>query len=191
MNENETQVAVAERGPTDSGRKKSSDGMFFTFESDRKSYAIPVLEVVEIVALPEITPVPDMPAYVKGLINLRGRVIPVIDIRIRFQFKQEEYHDRTCVVIISAGDKLVGLIVDAVSEVLRIPEDHFQSAPQVGENTASRFITATGIVNDSVFLVLDLPSLLNDRDFAPGAFASLDQAATEVRQSNLFPPEAE
>ena len=137
------------------------EGLYMIFTCDEVGYGFPVEHVTEIVALLDITEVPDMPEYVKGVINLRGRVLPVIDIRIRFGLKDVEYHDRTCVIILSTGNQTVGVIVDAVNEVIKIPHENIESAPRMsGEGQSGEFIEAMGKVGDSVKILLDIERLL-------------------------------
>ena len=137
-----------------------------TIALDDRDYGLEVQNVIEIVGLPAVTEVPDMPEFVKGIINLRGKVIPVMDMRIRFHMGEKEYHDRTCVIIVSLRDRLAGLIVDAVREVHRILEDQMEPSPRMGDAEGSRFIKAVGKVGDEVKLILDIERLLNEAELA-------------------------
>ncbi|MCB2186082.1 MAG: chemotaxis protein CheW [Deltaproteobacteria bacterium] len=123
-----------------------------------------ILHVTEIIGVQPCTEVPDVPAFVKGVINLRGQVIPVMDMRLRLGRPEREPDDRTCIVVVSLGEVRVGLVVDRVAEVRDIPPENISPAPSVGRGSASRFIRAMGRVDDSVKILLDVPRLLNIRE---------------------------
>lgn len=138
--------------------------MYLSFCVDNKEYGIDISRVLEIIVLPSITEVPDMPIFVKGVINLRGKVIPVIDVRSRFSVASIDYNDRTCVIIVDSGQYLVGLIVDAVDEVIKITKDQIEPAPKIGDSFASRFIDSMGKFGDSVIIMINLEKLLSDEE---------------------------
>lgn len=140
----------------------SMEDMYLTFEVHTRDYGVNIKSVIEIVVLRSITEVPDLPDFVKGIINLRGKVIPLVDVRSRFQMPQEEYNDRTCVVIIESGNLLIGLIVDAVKEVLKISKEQMEPAPKIGNAYTSRFIDKVGKVGEDVKIILNLEKLLNE-----------------------------
>lgn len=146
----------------DEDDEDTMEDIYLTFALENRDYGLEVRHVIEIVGLPTVTAVPDMPLFVKGIINLRGKVIPVMDMRLRFQMPVQEYHERTCVIIISLKDKLAGLIVDAVREVHRIPESQMEPAPRLGEGMASRYIQSVGKVGEEVKLILNVDQLLNE-----------------------------
>ncbi|MCB1191552.1 MAG: purine-binding chemotaxis protein CheW [Leptospiraceae bacterium] len=140
------------------------EGMYLIFAIEDREYGIEIKYLIEIVALHNITEIPDVPNFVKGVINLRGKVIPVIDIRLRFKFPSKDYHDRTCVVIVNIGSLVVGLIVDSVREVIKIPKESIEPAPRIGDSISSRFIQATGKIGDGVKILLNLEKLLYDKE---------------------------
>ncbi len=137
------------------------EGLYLTFALDTRVCALEVKDVIEIVKLPPITEVPDMPDFVRGIINLRGKVIPVMEMRRRFHAEDRPHDDRTCVVIINLHDRLTGLIVDQVREVIKIHEENLDGSPRVGETEGSRFIKQVGKIGELVVLILDLNQLLN------------------------------
>ena len=100
----------------------TQEDKFLTFVLNREEYGIEIRHVTEIIGIQSITEVPDMPHYIKGVINLRGKVIPVMDVRLRFGVAEREYDDRTCIIVINIEEQSVGMIVDRVSEVLDIPK---------------------------------------------------------------------
>lgn len=136
-------------------------GRFLTFALSNESYGIEIRYVTEIIGIQPITEVPELPEYIKGIINLRGKIIPVMDVRLRFKKQYREYNDRTCVIVIDIKDILIGLIVDNVSEVLSIPDTEIVAPPEVSKG-GNRYIKGIGKVNGEVKLLLDCDKLLND-----------------------------
>ncbi len=145
------------------GEEDTQKDKYLTFTMGNEEYGIDIKYVREIVGLQEITEVPELPPYVKGIINLRGNIIPVIDVRLRFKKPAIEYNDRTCTIVIDVQGIAVGLIVDAVAEVLTIPEQDVVTPPQLG-NSQSHFIKGIGKVGDRVKLLLNCEKLLNDQE---------------------------
>jgi len=135
---------------------------FLTFVLHQEEYAVEIRYVTEIIGIQNITGVPDMPAYIKGVINLRGKVIPVMDVRLRFGLEERAYDDRTCIVVICVKDHLVGLIVDSVSEVLDIPKENVEPPPKGTSGETSRFIQGMGKVGERVIMILNASQLLFD-----------------------------
>ena len=133
---------------------------FLTFCIGKEDYGIEICNVVEIVGIQKITEIPDMPDFVKGVINLRGQVIPVMDVRTRFKMEKRNYDERTCVVVVSIENTAVGLIVDTVSEVLSIPEENVSPPPKMAFKTVSCFVKGLGKSGDSVKILLDVNKLL-------------------------------
>jgi len=138
----------------------TQEGKFLTFNMGEEEYGIEIRHVTEIIGIQSITDLPDMPEYVKGIINLRGKVIPVIDVRLRFKMKERAYDERTCIVVVNINGMAVGLIVDSVSEVLDIPSGDIEPPPKVKKGEASRYIQGLGKVNDNVKILLDTRQML-------------------------------
>ncbi|TGN19188.1 chemotaxis protein CheW [Leptospira idonii] len=143
-------------------KEDTMENLYLTFSLDNKDYAFEVRHLVEILALPPITTIPGTISFLKGVINLRGKVIPVLDMRLRFLMEPIAYHDRTCVLLVQWEDLVIGLIVDKVNEVTRILKDHIDPAPKIGDSLASRFITATGRIGDEVKIIIDITKILSD-----------------------------
>lgn len=136
------------------------DDTYLTFVVDGEEYAVHVGGVTEIVRLPKSFAVPDVPAYIRGVINLRGKVIPLLDVRARFGMRETEYTDRTVVVVLEADDSATGLVVDAVSEVVEIlPADIDTSTPTDG-GARSQLVRGMGKRAERVTFILDVPVLL-------------------------------
>jgi purine-binding chemotaxis protein CheW len=145
---------------TDDGLSEEGS-KYLTFTIGKVCYGLDIRTVTEIIGLQGITPIPDVPDYVRGVINLRGKVIPVMDVRARFKLETQKYHDRTCIIVIEVDDASVGLVVDAVSEVLSIPDDDIEPLPNVGFGPDNRFISGIGKVGDDVKLILDAAILID------------------------------
>ena len=138
---------------------------FLLFEIGEEIYGIGIASVTEIIEMQRITEVPDLPEYVKGVINLRGRVIPVIDLRLRFEMTEREWDDRTCMIIVRIDDTSMGLIVDTVAEVQDILEQDIEPPPSFKENEEqNRYISGLGKVGDEVKILLDDPKILKEQD---------------------------
>jgi purine-binding chemotaxis protein CheW len=134
---------------------------FMTFLIGEQNYGFEILHVTEIVGLDDITEVPDVPGYVKGMINLRGNVIPVIDIRLRFGMESKEYDERTCVIVVTMETSTVGMVVDSVNEVSVFREDDISVPPQGGKTSLNGdYIKGMGRQGDNVTILLDIVELL-------------------------------
>ncbi len=139
-------------------------GKFLTFSVGKESYGIEIKFVTEIIGIQDITEVPELPDYVAGIINLRGKIIPVIDVRIRFKKKTKEYNDRTCIVVIDIKETSVGLIVDNVSEVINIDDSNIVPPPNIKSGFHNGYVRGIGKVENEVKLLLDCDKLLNDEE---------------------------
>lgn len=141
-------------------------GMYMTFKSGNEYFGLKIQYVSEIIQYQAITAIPETEDYIKGLINLRGKVIPVIDVRLRFKQPPIEYNDRTCIIVISVKSMLVGLIVEKIAEVVDIEEKDILPPPKIGKSdkAQNKYVYGIGKVGDSVKLLLDPDKLLNDED---------------------------
>ncbi len=139
---------------------------YLTFTLGEELYGIDIRVVIEIIGIMPITKVPEVPAYVQGIINLRGKIIPVVDMRLRFGQEYRPYSDRTCVIIISVNDVLIGLIIDGVSEVLTIPENSIVPPPEL-KSVRNRYVKNIGkLSEEKVVLLLDWKKLFSTEDEA-------------------------
>ena len=137
---------------------------YLTFHLAGEDYGIEIAYVTEIIGIQRITDVPDMPEFVRGVINLRGKVIPVMDVRIRFGLESRDYDERTCIVVVDIDNTAVGLVVDEVSEVADIPESQVEPPPKTGKGTSSRFLKGMGKMDDEVKILLDVSRILYDEE---------------------------
>ncbi|SDE07514.1 chemotaxis protein CheW [Sporomusa acidovorans] len=140
----------------------SQQDKYLTFVLDGEYYGIEIRHVIEIIGgIQAITTVPELPAYVKGIINLRGKIIPVMDVRLRFKKAAQEYTDRTCIIVIDLREVTVGLIVDTVAEVTVIPADDIVLPPAGAKGSQNKYIKGIGKVGGQVRLLLDCDQLLS------------------------------
>lgn len=135
-----------------------------TFKIADEEFGVEILAVQEIIRIMQITTVPRAPAFIEGVINLRGKVIPVIDMRKRFGLPVVERDSQTRIIVMEFNQKIVGFLVDAVSEVLRIPADTVEAPPPVVAGIGSEYIKGVGKLNDRLLILMDLDSLLGKTD---------------------------
>ncbi|MEM7180711.1 MAG: chemotaxis protein CheW [Spirochaetota bacterium] len=138
--------------------------LYIIFFLDDKEYAIEIRHLTEIVAFQAITPIPNLPEYIKGVINLRGKVIPIIDVRLRFSMHAKEYTDFTCILIVNHNEVSTGLVVDGVREVLRIAAENVEPAPEIAStNHTERFIKSIGKTDDGKLkVIINLEKFIHD-----------------------------
>ena len=137
-----------------------------TFRLDNEIYGINVMQVQEVLRVTEIAPVPGAPHYVLGIINLRGNVVTVIDTRERLGLEAKEVDESTRIVIIEADKMVVGILVDAVAEVVDLRASEIESAPSVGNDESSKYIQGVASRDGELLILVDLNKLLNDEEWA-------------------------
>jgi len=137
---------------------------YLTFQIDGQHYGVSIANVIEIVQIQPVTELPELPFYAKGVINLRGRVIPLIDVNLRFGKPEREYTDRTCVIIVDIDSVYVGLIVDAVEEVLEIDGGLVTPPPSFSADASARYVTGIGKLDKYMVLLLNSRLLFSDTD---------------------------
>ncbi len=143
-------------------------GKYLTFALDRETYGLEILKVQEIIQMQDITVVPNMPGFIRGVINLRGKVIPVIELRSKFGLETTEDTEKTCIIVVQvrsrSGEVTMGIIVDEVSEVLDIAAASLEEAPSFGRGVDTDFIRGMGKINKTVVILLDIDKVLTDED---------------------------
>ncbi len=139
-------------------------GRFLTFNLGEEVYGIEIEYVTEIIGLQQITKIPEVADYIKGIINLRGKIIPVIDMRLKFNKEPIEYDDRTCIVVVDTQEVIVGLIVDKVAEVMTIDDENIAPPPSYKSGIRNRYIRGIGKIGDEVKLLLDCKKLFDDNE---------------------------
>jgi len=146
------------------------EGKYLTFTLAEEEYGIGILKIKEIIGMMPITSVPSTPEFVKGVINLRGKVIPVIDLRLRFGMEELEYTDRTCIIVVEidgqTGIILIGIVVDAVSEVLNIKNEDVEETPAFGAKLDTQYILGMAKMEGGVKILLDIDQVLNTEELS-------------------------
>jgi purine-binding chemotaxis protein CheW len=138
---------------------------YLLFNLGDEIYGIPITHVINIIELQKITEVPDTPEYIKGVINLRGSVIPVMDLRLRFRLAERTYDDRTCIIIVKIAEKSVGFICDTVAEVIDIPPEDIEEPLQFKRDRGqAQYISGLGKVGQQVRILLDVERVLSEED---------------------------
>jgi len=161
-------------GPANAVSQKTEQraGKYLTFQLGSEEFAIQVLRVREIMGVQEITAVPQTASYVKGVINLRGKVIPVVDLRLKFGLPELEYTQRTCIIVVQVQaetEKLpIGVIVDAVSEVLTLQAGEIEDTPDFGNGVSTPYLLGMAKIKGKVKILLDIDRVLSSQDL--GAF---------------------
>ena len=145
-------------------RSTTTPGKYLTFALGDEEYGLPVLKVREIIKMMDVTAVPQVPVHIRGVINLRGKVIPVIDLRLKFGLEGREATDHTCIIVVQvelAGRRvMLGVIVDRVSEVLNIVTEEIEGPPDFGERLDTQFMQGVAKVKGKVKILLDLDRVL-------------------------------
>jgi purine-binding chemotaxis protein CheW len=148
---------------------------YLFFKIGLESYGIGIRHIIEIIELQTISAVPDMPDYVKGVINLRGKVIPIVNLRLRFNIAERDYDDRTCIVVAEIDRVLIGLIVDTVEEVMEIPESNIEPPPRFKTVSGKdRYISGMGKVGEQVKILIDVEKIVRDEDIGGMAASAAD-----------------
>lgn len=141
------------------------EGKYLTFYLDKQLFGIPIADVVQIISIQDIISLPDAPFYVKGIINLRGNIIPIVDARIRLGKEETVLDDHSCIIVTSIRDKLVGFLVDGVDEVTAIADEQISPPPQLANGMSNALLTGIGKQENRVILLMKTQKLLNDSDF--------------------------
>lgn len=141
------------------------EGKYLTFTMAEEEYGIGILKIKEIIGMMPITSVPQTPEFVKGVINLRGKVIPVVDLRLRFAMEEMEYTERTCIIVVEveglSGTVQIGIVVDAVSEVLNIQGEDIEETPTFGTKLNTEYILGMAKMDGGVKILLDIDGVLS------------------------------
>ena len=171
--DNQTTATVAKTGQEAHGVNQvrvPEGGKFLTFLMANEKYGLEILKVREIMGMMDVTTVPTTPAFVRGVINLRGKVIPVVDLRLKFGLEAKEDTQRTCIIVVhlthTAQEMTMGIIVDEVSDVLDIDQNQIEPPPSFGANIKTDFILGMGKVDQKVMTMLDIDRVLSEQEIA-------------------------
>lgn len=160
--------SIMELNETVSMNHDEMEGKYLSFWTEGQLFGIPISEVVQIVGMQNITEVPDYPTYARGIINLRGSIIPLIDIRVRFGKSEKVYNDRTCIIVTSIRSRYFGFIVDEVDEVTYISNTKISIPPQIGADFTNRYLTGIARIKDEftsvekIVLCIDTTKLIGE-----------------------------
>lgn len=140
-------------------------GKFLTFALGSEEYGIPIQKVKEIIGIMDITNIPKTPQFIKGVINLRGKIIPVMDLRLKFGLVEKSYDQRTCIIVVEIGiadaKRMMGIVVDTISEVISIQKGEIEPPPQYSTHVDNEFLTGLGKVKGKVILLLEIEHVLS------------------------------
>ena len=139
---------------------------YLTFRLGEEEYGIDILKVQEIRGYEQPTRIANAPSFVKGVVNLRGVIVPIVDLRLKFQLGSAEYNDFTVVIILNLGARVVGVVVDSVSDVMELSPEQIRPAPDVGSAVDSSFITGLGTLNDRMLILVEIERLMAAADMA-------------------------
>lgn len=152
----------ARSGSRTTGHREDHGGKFLTFFLAGEEYGLEILKVQEIIGMMEITPVPRTPEHIRGVINLRGKVIPIVDLRLKFGMEGAERTSETCIIVVEANRRQTGIVVDQVSEVLDILSEEIEDAPAFGADVRTDYILGIGKSEGHVKLLLDIDRVLGE-----------------------------
>ncbi len=144
------------------------EGKYLTFVLANEEYGISILKIKEIIGMMKITSIPQTPEFVKGVVNLRGKVIPVLDLRLKFDMNATNYSERTCIIVVeilgTSNNIYIGCVVDSVSEVLNIRSDDVEDTPGFGSNLDTNYILGMAKTEDNVKILLDIDKVLSSEE---------------------------
>jgi len=135
-------------------------GEFLTFALSEEEYGVDILKVQEIRGYDAVTRLPDAPAHIKGVINLRGTIVPVVDMRVKFRLERADYGPTTVMIVLNVGGRVVGMVVDSVSDVIRLSDAQVRPVPDVGCPIERRFLTGIGTLDERMLILLDIERLM-------------------------------
>ena len=137
---------------------------FLTFTLGKEEYGLDILKVQEIRGYDAVTAIANSPAFIKGVINLRGIIVPIVDMRIKFNLGKVEYNEYTVVIILNVASRVVGMVVDGVSDVITLSNEQIKPAPEFGSAFDTRYLTGLGTVDDRMLILVDIEKLMSGRD---------------------------
>jgi len=139
---------------------------FLTFTLGQEEYGVDILKVQEIRGYDTVTRIPEAPEFIKGVINLRGTIVPVVDMRLKFRLATAEYNEFTVMIILNVARRVVGMVVDGVSDVMQLSAEQIRPAPEFGSSVNTRFITGIGALDQRMLILIDIEKLMSSQDMA-------------------------
>lgn len=138
----------------------TGSGEFLTFVLGQEEYGVDILRVQEIRSYDAVTRLPEAPEYIKGVINLRGIIVPVVDMRLKFRLPSAEYNALTVMIVLNVGGRVVGMVVDSVSDVVRLAAEQVRAVPEIGATIDRQFLTGIGTLDQRMLILLDIERLM-------------------------------
>jgi len=162
-----TQAAVHEAhkgAPVAAGPESSNE--YLTFTLGKEEYGIEILKVQEIRGYEAVTKIANAPEFIKGVVNLRGTIVPIVDMRIKFNLGSAEYNQFTVVIILNVAGRVVGMVVDSVSDVIQLSGEQIRPAPDFSSTFDTKYITGLGTIDDRMLILVDIEKLMSGQDMA-------------------------
>ena len=160
------QAAGSDAGAQQAAVAAKQANEFLTFTLGDEEYGVEILKVQEIRSYEEPTTIANAPAFIKGVVNLRGVIVPIVDMRIKFGLSKAEYNQFTVVIILNVAHRVVGMVVDSVSDVLQLSGEQIREAPQFGASLDAEYITGLGTVDERMLILIDIEKLMTSSDMA-------------------------
>ncbi len=157
---------VVEEVESKSSQGGSVAGEFLTFVLGTESYGLEILKVQEIRGYDAVTQIANTPAFIKGVINLRGKIVPIVDLRLKFNLGKVEYNEFTVVIILNLNGRVVGIVVDGVSDVMELMDKHIRAVPDIVASIDTKYITGLATVGEKMFILVDIEQLMNSQEMA-------------------------
>lgn len=149
---------------TETNTTGSAGGEYLTFKLGAEEYGMDILKVQEIRGYDAVTAIANTPTFIKGVINLRGIIVPIVDLRIKFNLGKVDYDQFTVVIILNLGTRVVGVVVDSVSDVLTLTPEQIKAAPSLSTSLDTRYITGLGTVDERMLILVDIERLMSSKD---------------------------
>jgi purine-binding chemotaxis protein CheW len=159
-------IAASNAGSVNAQVAAGQPNEFLTFTLGDEEYGVDILKVQEIRGYDTVTKIPDAPDFIKGVINLRGTIVPVVDMRIKFKLGRAEYNEFTVMIILNIARRVVGMVVDGVSDVMQLSAEQIRPAPEFGGSINTRFITGLGTLDERMLILVDIEKLMSGQDMA-------------------------
>ncbi|MDP2323263.1 MAG: chemotaxis protein CheW [Gammaproteobacteria bacterium] len=160
------QAATVSTVPPAGGAVGAQPGEFLTFTLGEEEYGVEILKVQEIRSYETVTTIANSPAFIKGVVNLRGVIVPIVDMRIKFGLGRVEYDQFTVVIILNVADRVVGMVVDGVSDVITLAPEQVRAAPEFGGGLDTKYIIGLGTVENRMLILMDIERLMMSQDMA-------------------------
>ncbi|WP_330946196.1 chemotaxis protein CheW [Thermomonas sp. LB-4] len=167
---------AAPHSATSASSKAATAGEFLTFTLGQEEYGVDILKVQEIRGYDAVTRLPDAPEYIKGVINLRGTIVPVIDMRVKFRL-EAKVDALTVMIVLNVADRVVGMVVDSVSDVVQLTAEQIRAMPEVGTGIDRRFLTGIGALDERMLILLDIEGLMTSTEMGLVVDSAAAQAA--------------